>query len=613
MIGALAGIDGPDDLKKLSMKELAGVCAEIREYMTEHISQSGGHFASSLGVVELTVALHYVFDSPRDKIVWDVGHQCYPHKILTGRRDAFPAIRSFGGISGFPKMKENVHDHFGVGHASTSLSAGLGMALSRDIRGLDHHVVSIIGDGALTGGMALEALNHAGYLQRRLIIVLNDNKMSISENVGALSQYTSRITKTRLYRSVKETVDSIARTSDDKQGIERLRKSLKGAASPSFLFEKLGVSYMGPVDGHRMEDIISALKVAKRARGPVLVHLKTVKGKGVDYAEEDSTRFHGVGKFDKKNGNTVACAGCSYTDVFGETLVRMAGKDKRIVAITAAMCQGTGLSEFARLYPDRFFDVGIAEQHAVTMAAGLASQGMIPVVAIYSTFLQRAYDQMVHDVALQGLPVIFAIDRAGLVGEDGPTHHGAFDCSFLRSIPGLTIAAPKDKNELIQMLYLAKSIGGPVAIRYPRGGNSGENLHFEERGMEVPSSELLIPGKSCVIIAAGSMVGPALEAARAINSERKGCVAVINARFIKPIDPRIVGFLRRVGKGVVVEENSVLGGLGSGIAEMVCAERIKIRILGLPDRFIPHGKRDRLLAHSGLTSEDIEKAVRSLL
>ncbi len=612
-------VSNVDDLKKLKKPELKQLCNDLRLFITNIVSNSGGHLASSLGVVELSVALHYVFDSPKDKLIWDVGHQCYAHKILTGRKDRFHTIRSLGGLSGFPRNVESRHDQFDVGHASTSLSAGLGFAKARDLRDEDHNVISIIGDGALTGGMALEALNNIGYLQSRIIIILNDNKMSISENVGALSQCTSRITKTRLYKRIKKQIELLAKDISDKNGLLKLKEELKHASSPNFLFEKLGIEYLGPVDGHNLNSLIKALNNARQYNGPVLIHIKTLKGKGYSFAEMDSTKFHGVGKFNRANGKSLKSDGMSYNDVFGEAICRMAKKNKKIVAITAAMCKGTGLSCFKERFPERFFDVGIAEQHAVTFAAGLAKRGFIPVVAIYSTFLQRAYDQIIHDIALPKLPVIFTIDRAGLVGEDGPTHHGVFDISFLRCIPNMIIAAPKDVNELVSILYNAPSFNRPVAIRYPKEKVLPGKINFRPKQLKVPSSELLLLGKKCIIVAVGSMVSRAIEAANKFNKRKKNAVGVINVRFIKPLDKKIIRYITKTGRALIVEENSIKGGFGSLILEEVHKSnkkkkfKTKIDLVGINDSFITHGTREELLKKTGLDSAGIYKMLVRLM
>ncbi len=605
-------VNNPADLKKLKIKELETLSKDIRKYMIEVVANTGGHLASSLGAVELTIALHYAFDSPKDKIIWDVGHQSYPHKILTGRKKDFKTLRKKGGISGFPKSSESHHDQFDVGHASTSLSIGLGYAKGRDILKEKNHVISIIGDGAMTGGIAFEGLNQIGYLQSKMIIILNDNKMSISNNVGALSKYTSRISKTRIYRKIKNQINQLIKSGHDQEGLKKLKEDLKHAANPNFLFEKLGIEYIGPVDGHNINEILKAVKDAKNRKGPVLLHLKTKKGKGFQYAEEDSTTFHGIGCFDRTNGKQKKSSGKSYSKIFGETLCKMASKNKKIVAISAAMCEGTGLKEFAQKFPNRFFDVGIAEQHAVTFAATLAKKGLIPVVAIYSTFLQRAYDQLVHDIALQNLPVIFAIDRAGLVGEDGPTHPGAFDISYLRHIPNMMLTAPKDGDELAHILESAPKYKCPIAIRFPRG--CAKYGKTKKTVITPGSSELLIPGRDMVIVAVGAMVEPSVNAALKYN-QGKNKVGVINARFVKPIDSKIIRYMCSIGKALVIEDNSYRGGFGSLILEELNKnnKQCKVEIIGLPDHFIEHGTRDELLDELGMSEEKIYRKILKLL
>ncbi|MFH1849657.1 MAG: 1-deoxy-D-xylulose-5-phosphate synthase [archaeon] len=610
----LEKIDSPDDLKKLQFSDLPGLAGEIRQFLLENVSRTGGHLASSLGVVELTIALHYCLNSPADKIVWDVGHQSYPHKILTGRRDRFHTLRQAGGISGFPKISECAHDAFGVGHASTSISAALGMAKARDLAGKSNHVIAVIGDGALTGGMALEAINQAGYLNSRIIIILNDNRMSIDANVGALSEYTHRISRTRIYQDVKADISRVLELTSGhaKELAERLRVHLKGVGSPGLVFEKLGIDYIGPVDGHDIEKIILAINEAKEKTGPVLIHAITKKGKGYGHAENNATKFHGLGAFNVENGECTGKSGNkSYTETFAETLVKLGEKNRKIVGITAAMPQGTGMIKFAERFPERFFDVGIAEQHAVTFAAGLAASGLRPVVAIYSTFLQRAYDQIIHDVCLQNLPVVFALDRAGIVGDDGPTHHGALDLSYLRSIPNLVIMAPKDENEFQHMLKTSVEHDGPIAIRYPRGCGLGVEMDSELKPVEIGKCEILSEGKDIVLVAIGSMVYESLEAARILKKHGVSAT-VINARFAKPIDRRILEKIRETKKAVAIEENSILGGFGSSLSEHLGCDRIKLARIGLPDRFIEHGSQSYLRIKYGLTKENIAKVALSL-
>ncbi|MCF7860702.1 1-deoxy-D-xylulose-5-phosphate synthase [Candidatus Woesearchaeota archaeon] len=605
-------INNVDDLKKLKISELSILSSEIREFLVNSVCNTGGHLASSLGVVELTVVMHYLFNSPKDKFIWDVGHQAYAHKILTGRKDRFNSLRMKGGISGFPKTSECKHDQFDVGHASTSLSIGAGFAKARDLKGEKHEVICVIGDGALTGGMAFEGLNNIGYLQTKVIIVLNDNKMSISNNVGALSKYTGRITKTKIYRQVRYTINNLLKSVKPayKSELLELKDNLKRAASPNFLFEKLGIEYIGPVNGHNIPQIIRSFKEAKKAKGPILIHLKTKKGKGFSHAENDSTRFHGIGLFDKTNGKSKKKEGISYSSVFGDTLCKIAASNKKVVAVTAAMCEGTGLSEFRRKYPNRFFDVGIAEQHAVTFAAAMAKEGLIPFVAIYSTFLQRSYDQLIHDVALQNLPVILAIDRSGLVGEDGPTHHGAFDISYLRHIPNMCIASPRNQDELRNLLWSAIKYKCPVAIRYPKGMEPEKTPR--KKYIEKGSSELLVRGKKAVVIAVGSMVKPARNAVNRYNDSHLVPVGLINARFIKPVDKKIINYIKRIGKAIIVEENSCKGGFASSILEEMSDSKVKIKTLGIPDRFIEHGSRSTLLDEIGLSEKKIFDVIRRI-
>jgi 1-deoxy-D-xylulose-5-phosphate synthase len=620
--GLLAGIEKPEDLKKLSLAELPQIAEEIREKIISVVSRTGGHLAPSLGVVELTLALHYCFDSPRDRIVWDVGHQAYTHKIITGRRDGFEKLRMKGGVSGFPKISESEHDAFGVGHASTSISAALGFACARDLNEEDYHVVAVIGDGALTGGIAYEALNQAGSLRKNLIVILNENKMSISRNVGAMSHYLTRLISAPVYRrfetDVWELLGRIPTVGGKAQVLGgRIKESLKNLMVPGILFEELGFRYYGPVDSHNIEDLVHVLQHIKSFNGPQLVHVITTKGKGYRHAENDASKFHGIGSFDKKTGVLEKTSDFpSYTRVFGETLSVLAREHPKVVAITAAMPDGTGLTAFRDRYPERFFDVGIAEQHAVTFAAGLARGGMKPVVAIYSTFLQRAFDQIVHDVALQNLNVGFAIDRGGLVGQDGPTHHGILDISYLRQVPGMVVMAPKDENELRHMLAtLIDYDRGPIAVRYPRDYGQGVALDRELKDLEIGRPESLSEGGDAMLLALGSMVAPAVEAAESLAVEGISC-GVVNARFAKPLDREFLRDLASSVKLVVtVEENSVVGGFGGGVAEALEQAGIStpVRILGLPDRFVTHGSRRELLEEVELTPEAIAGSVKASL
>ncbi len=612
----------PDELKSFSVKQLEVLAGEIREKIIDTVSRTGGHLASSLGVVELTIALHRVLNTPADKIVWDVGHQAYAHKLLTGRLEQFDTLRQLGGISGFPKRDESPYDAFDVGHSSTSISAALGMAAARDCHGSQEKVVAVIGDGSLTGGMAFEALNQAGDQQKNLIVVLNDNEMSISPNVGALSSLINRKMTSELVVRIKKEAENflshVPRIGKDLLKVARKAEdSLKGFFTPGMLFEAFGFDYVGPLNGHRLETLIPALENVANLEGPVLVHVVTRKGKGFEPAERNPSLFHGVGPFDKATGEVRGGKGgpASFTGVFGKTLTAMAEKDERIVAITAAMLEGTGLKEFSQRFPQRFFDVGIAEQHAVTFAAGLACQGMRPVVALYSTFLQRAYDNVVHDVALQRLPVTFAIDRAGLVGADGPTHHGVFDFSFLRHIPNMVVMAPRDEIELQRAMLTGTLHDGPVAYRYPRGQAFGLPLPDAIEPFAVGRGEKLRDGNDAVIFALGTVCREALLAADMLAGEGLS-VGVVDPRFLKPLDKELlVAEARRTGVVVTVEENVRQGGFGSAVLEMLGDEGIAARVLriGLPDRFVEQGTQPQLHARYGLDAEGIAAGVRNFI
>ncbi|HEY3426476.1 MAG TPA: 1-deoxy-D-xylulose-5-phosphate synthase [Negativicutes bacterium] len=611
-------INKPQDIKQLSVEQLKKLAGEIRELLVNTVAQTGGHLAPNLGVVELTIALHKIFDTPRDKVVWDVGHQAYVHKILTGRRQQFSTLRQFGGLSGFPKPSESEHDSFGTGHSSTSISAALGMALARDISGDKHHVLAVIGDGSLTGGQAYEALNHAGDLGTNLIVVLNDNEMSIAKNVGAMSEYLSKMRTAPTYARVKHDIEFLLRripAIGDRvaKTVERLKDSLRYLLVPGMLFEELGFTYIGPIDGHNIEILSDVMQKAKNMQGPVLIHAITCKGKGYAPAECNADKFHGVGPFCVESGECIKDNNKpSYTAVFGDTLVELAKHNPNIVAITAAMPEGTGLKKFATAFPKRFFDVGIAEQHAVTMAAGLAAQGKRPVLALYSTFGQRAYDQILHDVCLQNLPVVLALDRAGIVGEDGPTHHGVFDYSFLRHIPNLIMMAPKDENELRHMLFTAVSLHSPVVIRYPRGCGLGVALEEPFHKINIGCAEELKSGSDVVLLGIGAMV-ESCQAASLLLAEQGIRAGVVNARFIKPLDEQIIRCLARdVGRIVTVEDNMLAGGFGSTVLESINSQNlnwVKILRLGLPDHFVEHGTRTQLLDKYGLTVEKITAAV----
>lgn len=610
----LRKINSSRDLKSLSINQLEKLAKEIREVIIATVSKNGGHLAPNLGVVELTIALHSTFQTPRDKIIWDVGHQCYVHKLVTGRREQFDTLRCYDGLSGFPRPDESEHDAFATGHSSTSISAALGMAVGRDIKGEKYNVVAIIGDGAMTGGMAFEALNHAGHLKKDLIVVLNDNKMSIAPNVGAMSGYLNRIRTDPKYSRGKDEIEQILRRipsigSTVLKVAERLKDSFKYLVVPGMIFEELGFTYLGPIDGHNISSMLSTLEQAKSLGGPVLVHVITEKGRGYAPAVEKADKFHGIGPFDIDSGNCIKKSDIStYTEIFGRTLVKLAETDPNVVAITAAMCSGTGLNEFAREYPGRFYDVGIAEQHAITLAAGLASSGLKPVVAIYSTFLQRAYDQILHDVCLQNLPVVFAIDRAGIVGDDGPTHHGLFDFSFLRNIPNMTIMAPADENELQHMLNTALKINGPCALRYPRGTGLGVALDLNYKTIDIGKAEVLSEGKDITLLAVGNMVPVARRAAEMLKEQ--GILAtVINARFIKPLDAEcIVGYAERTGRLITIEENVLAGGFGSAVLEMLHANKnnvIQVKCLGIGDKFVEHGNQSFLHDKYGLSAQKI--------
>ncbi len=616
-------INSPCDLKKLKEEELVLLASEIREFLIQTVAKTGGHLASNLGCVELTLALHYCFNSPVDKIIWDVGHQAYTHKIVTGRRDAFPTQRQYHGLSGFPKRSESPHDAFGAGHASTSISAGLGMAAASSLEGEGNKVIAVIGDGALTGGIAFEALNQAGHLRRNLIVVLNDNEMSISENVGAFSSFISRKLTSSYFRELKKEMQGLLKNipaigSNILHFAKRAENSLKGFLTPGTLFEALGFEYIGPIQGHNISQLIEVFNNSRNLEGPVLIHVMTTKGKGYPPAEENPSRFHGVGPFDVKTGTVVSgkSSAASYTAVFGRTMLKLAESDPKIIAITAAMPDGTGLTPFANAFPDRFFDVGIAEQHALTFAAGLAAEGLRPVAAIYSTFAQRAYDQIFHDICLQNFPVTLALDRAGLVGDDGPTHHGVFDLSYLRHLPGLTVMAPKDENELQHMIRTALYSERPTALRYPRGVGYGVTMDTCPRTLEIGKGELLVEGEDIVIVAIGTTVYPALEGANLLR-ERGIRASVINARFVKPLDrDLIIGEVLRTGSLVSVEENALQGGFGSAILELLEQEGItgfKVKRLGIPDRFIEHGSQAQLRKDLGLDAAGIADAVQNFL
>ena len=606
----LEQIDTPLDLRQLPEARLPELARELREFLIQTVARTGGHFAANLGTVELTIALHYVFDTPEDRLVWDVGHQTYPHKILTGRRTRMETLRRKGGIAGIPKRDESPYDTFGVGHSSTSLSAALGMAIAAEQANSDRKVVAVIGDGAMTAGMAFEALNHAGHLKPDLLVILNDNEMSISPNVGALSAHLTKLLSGRFFSSVREGGKRmLSRVPPMLEVARRAEEHVKGMFAPGTLFEELGFNYFGPVDGHDLPTLVQTLHNLRALKGSRLLHVVTRKGKGYPPAEDEPVGYHGVGVFDPACGLKPARPGGrpSYTQVFGEWLCDMAERDERLIGITPAMREGSGLVEFAERFPDRYFDVAIAEQHAVTLAAGLACEGLKPVVAIYSTFLQRAYDQLIHDVALQNLPVLFAIDRAGLVGPDGPTHAGSFDYSYLRCIPNLVVMAPADENECREMLYTGFQLDQPAAVRYPRGKGTGVDVRREEmRALPLGKAVVRRRGRDLALLAFGSMVEIAEAVARRLDA------TVVNMRFIKPLDEAVVVRLAAEHRWLVtLEENVVAGGAGSAVNECLAARNIHVPVynVGLPDRFVGQGERDELLAECGL---DVEGVLRQL-
>ena len=610
-------INSPQDVKSLTVPELNELAQELRDYMIEVTSKNGGHLAPSLGVVELTLALHKVFSTPKDKIIFDVGHQAYVHKIITGRREWFKTLRTYGGMSGFPKRSESDHDAFGVGHSSTSVSAAVGMAIARDTLGEDYDIVAVIGDGAMTGGMAYEALNNAGDLQKHLTVILNDNEMSISRNVGAMSEYLNNLRTGETYNKVKADFEGWLKTltvgADVLKVIRRVKSSAKYLVLPTSIFEELGFTYLGPVDGHDLNNLIETLQAAKRIEGPVLVHVLTTKGKGYKPAEDSPNKFHGTGAFDIATGKKITNpnAPVTYTEVFGKALSKLANANKKIVGITAAMPDGTGLSIFAKEHPERFFDVGIAEQHAVTSAAGMAAAGLKPVVAIYSTFLQRAYDSVVHDICMQNLPVVLCMDRAGLVGDDGYTHHGVMDYAYLRSIPKLTVMAPKDENELANMLKTAVDFPGPISLRYPRGSGLGVELQAKPTALPIGKAELLREGHEACIWAIGSMVSTALKVSEKLLAEGLQ-VGVVNMRFAKPMDEELLAeHAKKYPKLITLEEGVLAGGVGAGVLELLNSKGLlkntEVLTLGIPDDFVPHGDRKLLLKDIELDEEAIAK------
>lgn len=611
----LERVNGPEDIKSLKVPELERLAREIRDEIYRVTSKNGGHFASNLGSVELTLALHYVFDSPRDQIVFDVGHQGYPHKIITGRRERFDTIRKEGGLSGFLQREESEHDAFGAGHASTSISAALGMAVGKNLKGDASRAIAIIGDGALTGGMAFEALNNAGNLHLPFIVVLNDNEMSIAPNVGAMSKYLSRMRADERYSRAKAQYEKLLHKAPKGELVldlsKRMRDSLKEFVYHTMIWEELGFTYVGPVDGHNIAELIETFQTVKAVEGPVFVHAVTVKGKGYDFAEDDPFKHHAA---KVKSTGVAMPAPPKYQDVFGEYLTQLANDDDRIVAITAAMPDGTGLLPFAKAHPERFFDVGIAEQHAVTFAAGLATQGMRPVVAVYSTFLQRAYDQVIHDVCVQNLPVVFAIDRAGLVGDDGRTHHGVFDFSYLSCLPNMVIMAPKDESELRNMILTALEHDGPIAVRFPRGSGTGVESSLKPVELPIGRGEIMRDGDDLTILAVGSRVIAAQNAADML-AERGISARIVNARFVKPLDEALIlKCARETGRLITIEENVHHGGFGAAVLELLAREGVQVPVecLAIPDVFLDHASQESLRAKAGITAQDLVETALEL-
>ncbi|NHR07304.1 1-deoxy-D-xylulose-5-phosphate synthase [Chromobacterium haemolyticum] len=613
MYPLLETIQSPADLRKLSRQQLAPLATELRDFLVESVSKTGGHFASNLGSIELTIALHYVFNTPDDRLVWDVGHQTYPHKILTGRRERMGSMRQKGGLAGFPKRDESEYDTFGVGHSSTSIGAALGMAVAAKTQGIERKCVAIIGDGSMTAGQAFEALNNAGAMDTDLLVVLNDNEMSISPNVGALNNYLAKLMSGRFYAAMREGSSKVLGIAPPlKEIASKVEEHVKGFFTPGTLFEEFGFNYIGPIDGHDVDVLVDTLSNIRSLKGPQFLHIVTKKGHGYKLAESDPVKYHGVTKFDPNNGLASGKGGGKpqYTQVFGDWICDMAKRDPRLVGITPAMREGSGLVRFEQEHADRYYDVAIAEQHALTFAAGLACDGVKPVVAIYSTFLQRAYDQLIHDVALQNLPVLFAIDRAGLVGADGPTHAGAFDLSFLRCIPNLTVMAPSDENECRQMLYTGFQMNSPAAVRYPRGTGPGAEIQAEMTALPLGKGLVRRQGEKVAILAFGSMVTPALAAAEALNA------TVADMRFVKPLDAELVCRLAESHDLIItVEENVVMGGAGSACVEAMQAMGIlkPVLQLGLPDDYVEHGDPAGLLADCGLDAAGIERSVRQRL
>ena len=605
-------INSPKDLKKLTRSELVKLCDEIRSFIIESVSKTGGHLSSNLGVIELTVALHYVFDCPQDKFIWDVGHQTYPHKILTGRKKKMGSLRALDGISGFPKISESDYDIFGTGHSSTSISAALGMAEALKKKNLDHKAIAIIGDGAMTAGMAFEGLNNAGDSKNNILVILNDNDMSISKNVGALNNYLAKLMSGNLYGSIKRSSKAVLSAIPPMlEFAKRAEEHVKGMVIPGTLFEEFGFNYIGPIDGHDLNALVDTLNNLKALQGPQLLHVATQKGFGYEPAETDPNKFHGVGQFSLSDGaQPLKMKKVTYTDVFGDWIVDMAMIDKKLCAITPAMLDGSGLNKFSEKFPDRFFDVGIAEQHAITFAAGLACENYKPVIAIYSTFLQRAYDQLIHDVALQNIPMLFAIDRAGIVGQDGPTHSGSFDLSFLRCIPNILIMAPSNENECRQMLFTGFKFKGISVVRYPRGPGPGSAIKSKMTAIPIGKAEVIRKGRTIALLAFGNMLEEALKAGDKINA------TVVNMRFIKPLDIKLIRDLGSSHKLLVtLEENTISGGAGSAVLEVISEYDLKCQSLriGIPDKFVEQGGQEQLRKKYGLDAASIIKSIEKKL
>jgi 1-deoxy-D-xylulose-5-phosphate synthase len=608
MFELLKGIDDPAQLRALDRRQLGQLADELRAYVLESVSKTGGHLSSNLGTVELTIALHYVYDTPEDRIVWDVGHQTYAHKILTGRRELMSKLRMLDGISGFPRRAESKYDTFGTAHSSTSISAALGMAVGARAKGEKRKCIAVIGDGAMSAGMAYEAMNNAGAMDADVLVVLNDNEMSISPPVGALTNYLAKLLSGRIYSTARKASEHLLKRVGVWEIARRAEEHVKGMVTPSTLFEEFGFNYIGPIDGHDLDALIPTLQNIRKLKGPQFLHVITRKGQGYKLAEEDPIAYHGPGKFNPAEGLKKSSGGApTYSQVFGNWLCDMAAKDPRLVAVTPAMREGSGMVEYSERFPDRYFDVGIAEQHAVTFAAGIACEGMRPVVAIYSTFLQRGYDQLIHDVAIQKLPVLFALDRGGLVGGDGATHNGAFDYAYLRTVPNLVLMAPSDAEECRQMLTTGMNIDGPSAVRYPRGAAPG-SVSRELKTISVGKGEVRRTGKKVAILAFGAMLKPALEAAEALDA------TVVNMRFVKPLDVELV---KRIAEShhliVTVEEHQIMGGAGSAVCEALAGTQAKVLLLGLPDRFIDHGDPGKLLASVGLDGEGIRASIQKAM